>query len=314
MLTSSSSFGSSYSDNGHPRASKYAGTSAVGSGYWVGRVGRINEVPAKTFWHNRKGAIVMVQVRLLFNCESCCRAELTSSRPFLPKYLVWTEHLANYLGTKFPHLNYAYGGATTNNSIHPSTSPDTSQQMAMYLQDGYTPGVKPLVALFTTTNDITATFKDYVTSGSGIYQDSAGAMNVITQSAQSLIRELATLIPSNASDVAPDYLILPILPVELTPKVKGVAAQANVTTDMARDITRRYNSVLLNGARSLAKQLDTRGSVFTYDVPRYVNVNPSYSRRAHGDLRCTLSQLVVCHGGQTVQLWTEEHRYTIHAG
>lgn len=141
--------------------------------------------------------------------------------------------------------------------------------MAMYMEEGYTPGVKPLVAMFTTTNDITATFRDYLDPNNPIYHDRAGALNIITQSAQSLIRQLATLIPSDTSAVAPDYVILPILPVELTPLIIRTASEANVTTDMARDIGWRYNDVLLPGARSLAKQLGSRGSVYTYDVPRY---------------------------------------------
>lgn len=64
-------------------------------------------------------------------------------------FAVWTEYLRDYLGnatlkshentnitTPLPsvvtHLNYAFGGATTNNSIHPTGAPDTGQQIQMY--------------------------------------------------------------------------------------------------------------------------------------------------------------------------------------
>lgn len=183
-------------------------------------------------------------------------------------YTVWVEYLKDYLGSNVTHLNYAYGGATTNNSIHFANSPDTSQQMATYMQQDYTRNAKPIVAMFTTTNDITATFRDYLSPTSGIYQNLTSALNIISQSAQSLVNQLATLIPSDTSAVAPDYLILPILPVELTPQSRQIAADANVTTDAVRDITRQYNSVLLNGARSIARRLGSRGNVYTYDVPR----------------------------------------------
>lgn len=183
---------------------------------------------------------------------------------------VWVEYLKDYLGSDVTHLNYAYGGATTNNSIHLANSPDTSQQMATYMQENYTADAKPIVAMFTTTNDITATFRDYLSLTSGIYQNRSSAMSVISQSAQSLVNQLARLIPSDTSATAPDYLILPILPVELSPQSRQLAADANATTDAIGDITRQYNRVLLDGARSIARQLGSRGSVFTYDVPRYV--------------------------------------------
>lgn len=181
---------------------------------------------------------------------------------------VWVEYLKDYLGSNVTHLNYAYGGATTNNSIHLAGSPDTSQQMTTYWQQDYNANLKPIVAMFTTTNDITATFRDYLSSSSPIYQDRAAALSVIEQSAQSLINQLLNLIPSNFTAIAPDYLILPILPVELTPQSKQIAQDANTTTDAVRDITRRYNSVLMAGANTIANRLASRGNVFTYDVPR----------------------------------------------
>lgn len=181
---------------------------------------------------------------------------------------VWVEYLKDYLGPNVTHLNYAYGGATTNNAIHWANSPDTGQQMTTYLQNDYSADSKPIVAMFTTTNDITATFRDYLNPTSGIYQNRTGALDVITRSAQSLVDQLYTLIPSNNSTIAPDYLILPILPVELSPQSRQIAGDANDTTDAVRDITRQYNSVLLSGARSIARRLGSRGSVYTYDVPR----------------------------------------------
>jgi hypothetical protein len=148
--------------------------------------------------------------------------------------------------------------------------PDTSQQMATYMQEAYTPGVKSLVAMFTTTNDIMATFNNYLDSTNPIYHNNESASAVISQSAQSLINQLYTLIPANSSDVAPDYLILPILPVELTPFAKSTALQGGTSTDAVRDITRQYNAVLMEGARAIAKRLGSRGNVYTYDVPRLV--------------------------------------------
>jgi hypothetical protein len=165
------------------------------------------------------------------------------------------------------HLNYAYGGATTNNSIHWANSPDTGQQMQTYLQQNYSSTLKPIVATFTTTNDITATFRDYLDPNSGIYQNLSAALSVGRQSALSFINQLTGLIPNSTSAVAPDYLILPILPVELAPQSMQIASDANTSTDAIKEITRQYNIALIGGAKTIANRLGSRGTVFTYDVP-----------------------------------------------
>lgn len=180
--------------------------------------------------------------------------------------LVWVEYLQDMLGN-VTQLNYAYGGATTNNSIHLAASPDTSQQMNWYLEHDYKRNSKPIVAMFTTTNDITATYRDFLNSASSIHNDINAALSVITQSAQSLVRQLSGLIPTDRTATAPDFLILPILPVELAPQSRDLALQAGTTTDAVRRITQQYNNVLMKGAQDIASQLGSRGSVFTYDVP-----------------------------------------------
>jgi hypothetical protein len=177
------------------------------------------------------------------------------------------EYLKDLLGANVTHLNYAYGGATTNNSIHQSSVPDTAQQMQWYLQHDYKGNLKPIVATFTTTNDITATFRDYVNPSSSIYQKKDAALSVIRQSAQSFINQLGGLIPNDTSALAPDYLILPILPVEVTPTGKNLARDANTNTEFLAEISFAYNKVLMEGAQSIAARLGSRGTVFTYDVP-----------------------------------------------
>lgn len=145
--------------------------------------------------------------------------------------------------------------------------PDTGDQTSWYLNNDYNPDVKPLIAMFTTTNDITTTFRDYLNSSSPFYHDRSKAMNLIMDSAQSLVNQLAGLIPSNTSATAPDFLILPILPVDLTPSMKEVAKNAQVAMTIAQALTMQYNSILMEGAKSIARRLGSRGNVFTYDVP-----------------------------------------------
>lgn len=237
-------FGSSYSDNAHARQARYLGTLApTEGGYWQRR------------WSN--GA-------------------------------VWTEYLRDYLGNAsvtnnatnstpraVSHLNYAYGGATTNNSIHGAGAPDTGQQMQMWLAERDT-NHKALIAMFTTTNDISTTFSDYLRNDTSVSGNLNASLAVIASSAQSLVNQLRGLIPSNNSNtgaIAPDYLILPILPVNLATQSRNIARdqgrQWNEVEPIMKTITERYNSVLMQGARSLASTLGNRGTVFTYDVPAW---------------------------------------------
>lgn len=141
--------------------------------------------------------------------------------------------------------------------------------MAYYMENDYDAKMKPVVAMFTTTNDITATFRDLRDPASAIHQNYTRAIDVITQSAASVINQLYTLIPSDVSAVAPDFLILPIIPVHLAPQSALIANQtASGDTDSIRQITREYNNALLKGAKAIAQRLGSRGNVYTYDVPR----------------------------------------------
>lgn len=128
------------------------------------------------------------------------------------------------------------------------------------------------------TNPIIGTFVRFWDSDDLIYQNRSAAMDVISQAALSLTRQLSGLIPSDTSLIAPDFLILPILPVEITPRARELAEQYNTTIDMVRDITIRYNEVMLEGAKDISASLgrDSRGNVFTYDVVAWM-----YSMQAH---------------------------------
>lgn len=104
---------------------------------------------------------------------------------------------------------------------------------------------------------------------------------MIASSAQSLVNQLRTLIPSNdssgrdnASSSLPgriDFLILPILPVNLATQSRNIARDNNRRWNdvepIVKAITEHYNKVLMQGARGIARSLQNRGNVFTYDVP-----------------------------------------------
>jgi phospholipase/lecithinase/hemolysin len=106
-------------------------------------------------------------------------------------------------------------------------------------------------------------------------------METISQAASSLNRQLAGLIPSDASLIAPDFLILPILPLELTLRASELAGQYGTNADLLRDLTIQYNNVLMEGAKAISSSLGSgsRGNVFTYDVPSWMHAMKTYPLR-----------------------------------
>lgn len=94
-------------------------------------------------------------------------------------------------------------------------------------------------------------------------------MKVINESAQALVTSLLNLVP--AQGVAPDFLILPVVPLEDTPIMREVAKALNATTDVCRQLTEQYNTVLMDGAAQVAQKLGSRGNVFTYDIPTLIH-------------------------------------------
>lgn len=139
--------------------------------------------------------------------------------------------------------------------------------MAWYKEHDYRPDVKPIVAMFTTTNDITITFKEFNNRTDQRYQDRAVAWSAITRSAQSLVNQLQALIPNDTSATAPDFLIMPIFPVEMAPTSSEIVEGLKTTMDVMREVTKEYNKILMEGAKEIARQLGSRGTVYTYDVP-----------------------------------------------
>ena len=182
------------------------------------------------------------------------------------------EYLQDLLNIE-RQANYAYGGATIQRNLSPYGPPVVGEQVTAYLSeldnnatsDATVYQRKSLLASFTTTNDINSVWRNYLDATNPAHLDMSVALSTISDSARLLISDLSRLIPAR-NRTAPDFLILPILPVELTPQSRQLARDANTTTDSIAQITTRYNEVLLAGARNLSQTLGDRGNVITYDV------------------------------------------------
>jgi phospholipase/lecithinase/hemolysin len=95
------------------------------------------------------------------------------------------------------------------------------------------------------------------------------ALASATRSAQSLINQLSWLIPptSQKGAIAPDFLVLPIVPLEEVSRAQYLARKGDMDISVVKQLVQTYNSVLMDGLDYLAKTLGDRGNVFTYDIP-----------------------------------------------
>ena len=128
--------------------------------------------------------------------------------------------------------------------------------------------------LTASTNDITLEFMKLAASANATADDPNGELlapnlAVLERSAQSLLTQLASLIPSasQVGAVAPDFLILPIIPLGLSVRGNDLVRSEGIGEARFRQLVTRYNDVLIKGLTSLAESLGDRGKVCTYDIP-----------------------------------------------
>lgn len=119
------------------------------------------------------------------------------------------------------------------------------------------------------TNDITMELSYMASPTNPSPRNVTFAVQRITASANSLIQQLGWLIPprSQKGAVAPDLLVLPIIPLELTSRARYLAMKGNLDVSVIKVLTQTYNQVLMDGLKSLANDLGERGNVYTYDIP-----------------------------------------------
>jgi hypothetical protein len=179
-------------------------------------------------------------------------------------HTVWVDYLQKDLGLE--QLNFAHNGAMMQKGYYYITS-----QIHNYKTKHDDPSKKEIVALFTTTNDISRNWEQYkesyIASCKTVCTTPQGAFDDIVQTASAFLTELNTLIPEDSSLVAPDFLIFPVPPVDLTPGALQKAAQAGTDTKAIKEIAATYNAELMRGAQILKQRLGNRGNVFVYDIP-----------------------------------------------
>lgn len=122
-------------------------------------------------------------------------------------------------------------------------------------------------AVTASTNSVSMIMQAYTHPGNPLYHNDAAAFTALTQSARALFTQLRWLVPAGAGTMAPDFLVLPIMPLDLTSRGQYLATSANEKVDVIRNFTRAYNQVMMEEAQKFATELGARGQVFTYDFP-----------------------------------------------
>jgi len=166
-------------------------------------------------------------------------------------------------------------GASVDNSIHDKKTTDILTQIANYSSNWDEKRNKEIIAMFATTNDVIVTWdeckEEYKTncgsSSTTPCKTPKKALDVVGLVAGKLVNGLHSLIPQDVAAVAPDFLIFPIPPLELAPRNVQSVKDIGVTSDAIKELTEKYNRVLMDGAKSLHETLGNRGNVYVYDIP-----------------------------------------------
>lgn len=249
---------------------------------------------------------------------------------------VWDEYLSAIIGPggrRTTLVNYAFGGATVDNSLNEAPVPDLDQQVNAFLSDlsAQSPGAGPadgksLIAIWIGINSVTkiwnSVLKQQVQARSqadvqGIMAQAQVNMN---STVDQIFNVVANLIHTNAfKNASPDLMILTIPPVQLL-LVNIRAAKGNMgalrTLGMLNEMfNNRFNTQFNQLQSNLLQQPvidNSQQRLFTLDIQniwRGFIDQPSSSNLTVVDQPC-LTKLGACSQPDSYLFWDTLHPTT----
>lgn len=171
--------------------------------------------------------------------------------------------------------NYAYGWATVfgADGQQPNGTMSVSQQIATYLEDlvanttAADASRRSMVPIQMGQLDVFLAWERYLNQQSAYSNRKDLAIQTVQQAARQLLIELATLLSTPADPKpSPDFVILPLYPLELAPRAGRLAEMYGSDTNFLKDLTVEYNKALMDAARRLSTTRGFTGNVFSVDV------------------------------------------------
>ncbi|PLW55130.1 hypothetical protein PCANC_05312 [Puccinia coronata f. sp. avenae] len=242
---------------------------------------------------------------------------------------VWNEYLSAIIGPggrSTTLVNYAFGGATVDNSLNEAPVPDLEQQVNAFLSDlsAQSAGAGPsngksLIAVWVGINSITKIWNS-VLKQEGQARSQTDVQDIMTKAQLNIhatvdhIFEVVTnLIHTTAFKAAvPDLLLLPIPPAQLL-LVNLHAAKGNAgAIRTLATLSDLFNSRFADQLSGFQGSLATEQRVFTLDIPaiwhRFIDT-PAAANLTVVDQPC-LTKAGVCSSPGSYLFWDTLHPTT----
>lgn len=171
--------------------------------------------------------------------------------------------------------NYAYGWATvlTFDGMAPNGTMPLRDQVARYLADvegnstAADPSRRCLVPIQMGAMDVYVIWETYLDTMSPVVPTRDSALDLVRQAADEVVSAMSQLLPTDASPKpTPDYVILPLHPLEKSPRAGRIAEMYGSDTSFLKDLTVEFNKRLMDSARRFSEQSNVAGNVFSVDA------------------------------------------------
>lgn len=170
--------------------------------------------------------------------------------------------------------NYAYGWSQIVPTYGLNGTLDLGGQVDMYLEDlannstASDPSRRSLVCVSAGMLDVYQAWERYLSRESPYYNRRDLAIQSVQQAAPQLMYTMQALVPTDQPSLpSPDFVILPLHPLELSPRGGRLARMYGGNVGFLRDLTVEFNKALIANARVLSES-ENSGNVYTVDVPK----------------------------------------------
>ena len=171
--------------------------------------------------------------------------------------------------------NYAYGWSSLLGTNALDGTMNLTAQVDRYLADlahnstASDPSRSSLICFQAGMLDVYNAFENYLQPGSAVYGEGISAIQSVQQAAHVIVSNAFKLepTPERTDRPLPDFVILPLHPLELSPRGGRLARMYGGNIDFLRDLTIEFNKVLMANGPVISRGNGT-GNVYTYDVPK----------------------------------------------
>ena len=170
--------------------------------------------------------------------------------------------------------NYAYGWSQALPIESLNGTVDLGRQVDMYIEDlannstASDPSRRSLICVSAGMLDVYQAWERYLAQGTSYTDRKDLAIQRVQQAASQLMYIMQALVPTDQPSLpSPDFVIVPLHPLELSPRGGRIARMYGSDTGFLKDLTVEFNKALMANARVILETANA-GNVYSVDVPK----------------------------------------------